>query len=231
MKKLTTKEFITNATEIHKGKYDYSNTIYVNSRTPVTVNCPIHGEFSILANNHTSQRQGCAKCSNEKLAIHLVEKAKNTFTEKAVKIHGQRYDYVKVNYIGYRAKVTIICPIHGEFTQSPNDHLQGCGCPSCATYGFNPKIPGFLYYISINGGQAYKIGITNFSIEERFSVKELSTIKVIQVWEYQNGYECKEKEQEILKEFKDNKYKGSELLTTGNTELFNIDILGLDNEN
>ena len=53
------------------------------------------------------------------------------FIEKAKKIHGDKYDYSKVEYINNRTKVCIICPIHGEFWQIANSHLQGEGCKEC----------------------------------------------------------------------------------------------------
>lgn len=54
------------------------------------------------------------------------------FIEKAKKIHGDAYDYSKVNYIDNKTSVTIICKKHGEFQQKPSDHLSGCGCKKCA---------------------------------------------------------------------------------------------------
>jgi len=54
------------------------------------------------------------------------------FINKAKSIHGERYDYSNVDYIKNDIKVKIICPIHGEFEQSPNNHLKGSGCKKCA---------------------------------------------------------------------------------------------------
>ena len=53
------------------------------------------------------------------------------FIEKAIKVHGDKYDYSKVEYIDYLTPVCIICPKHGEFWQKPNTHLGGSGCPKC----------------------------------------------------------------------------------------------------
>lgn len=53
------------------------------------------------------------------------------FIEKAKLIHGDKYDYSKIEYKNYETKICIICPIHGEFYQTPNKHLNGCGCPKC----------------------------------------------------------------------------------------------------
>lgn len=55
------------------------------------------------------------------------------FIEKAIKIHGSKYIYSKVNYIHSQTKVCIICPNHGEFWQIPKSHLHGSGCPKCKT--------------------------------------------------------------------------------------------------
>ena len=61
-----------------------------------------------------------------------MDKKTENFIETARKIHGDKYDYSKVEYINNSTKVCIICPEHGEFWQTPNKHLSGCGCPKCA---------------------------------------------------------------------------------------------------
>lgn len=55
----------------------------------------------------------------------------NEFILKSQDKHGDKYDYSKVKYIGSKNQIIIICPIHGEFLQRPNDHLNGCGCKKC----------------------------------------------------------------------------------------------------
>ena len=55
----------------------------------------------------------------------------NIFIEKARQIHNDKYDYSKVNYVNSRTKVCIICPTHGEFWQTPHNHLKGYGCAEC----------------------------------------------------------------------------------------------------
>lgn len=54
------------------------------------------------------------------------------FILRAKSKHGDRYDYSKVSYVNDRTKVTIICPLHGEFRQLPSAHLRGQGCPKCS---------------------------------------------------------------------------------------------------
>jgi hypothetical protein len=56
---------------------------------------------------------------------------KEEFIKKAREIHGDKYDYSKVDYKSGDIKVNIICPEHGIFNQSPYSHLSGSGCPKC----------------------------------------------------------------------------------------------------
>ena len=68
----------------------------------------------------------------------------NTFIEKAKKVHGDKYDYSKVDYKGNKIKVEIICPIHGSFWQRPDNHLQGNTCGKCRMTNGEEKIKYFL---------------------------------------------------------------------------------------
>ena len=65
------------------------------------------------------------------------------------------------------------------------------------------------------------------TVEERFSKEDLKNIEIISVWSYENGSDCYKQEQLILKEFKEHRYSGNNLLESGNTELFNYDVLQL----
>jgi len=93
--------------------------------------------------------------------------------------------------------------------------------------GFNMKAPAILYYICIDN-HIYKIGITNNTVQTRFSSKELKKIRIVKIWEHQIGQDAYNEEQHIIKKFKRYKYKSNDLLESGNTELFNRDILQLD---
>ena len=59
-------------------------------------------------------------------------KSNDEFIREAQSIHHNKYDYSKVEYANNKTKVCIICPEHGEFWQTPSDHLNGKGCPQCA---------------------------------------------------------------------------------------------------
>lgn len=123
MKKLTKEIFIEKSKKIHGDKYDYSKVNYINTRTKVCIICPEHGEFWQNPKSHM-MGYGCQKCMREVFDT-------KTFIEKSKKIHGDKYDYSKVEYKNSHTKVCIICPEHGEFWQNPCDHLHGYGCPKC----------------------------------------------------------------------------------------------------
>ena len=74
--------------------------------------------------------QGCPKCGNLNKGIYQKSNTQD-FIKKSKIVHGDKYDYSKVEYKNNRIKVTIICPLHGEFSQKPLDHLHGSGCPEC----------------------------------------------------------------------------------------------------
>jgi hypothetical protein len=122
-KKLTTEQFIQKAREVHGDKYDYSLTKYIGCKDKVKIICPEHGVFEQVASNHLSG--GCVNCPRKK---STTEK----FIKKAIKLHGDKYDYSLVNYISAVDKVQIICAEHGVFEQVASTHLSGSGCVKCS---------------------------------------------------------------------------------------------------
>lgn len=112
---------------IHGDKYDYSKVHYVNARTKVEIICPKHGSFWQTPRDHMRGR-GCKECAREKLL-----KPQEQCIKDFQAIHGDKYNYSKVKYINRRTKVEIVCPEHGSFWQTPSDHLEGYGCPTCGT--------------------------------------------------------------------------------------------------
>ena len=128
-------EFLIKAKNTHGDKYSYSKTVYNGSENKLIITCPKHGDFEQLPNGH--YKSGCQKC-------HLESKnVKETLTDFLVKsenTHGNKYDYNKVNYLDSKTKVTITCPIHGEFKQQPYNHIRGKGCPSCGIESTKVKL-------------------------------------------------------------------------------------------
>lgn len=58
-------------------------------------------------------------------------KTNEEFIKEAIIKHNGKYSYKKTNYIKNNIKVCITCPIHGDFWQTPTNHLSGHGCPEC----------------------------------------------------------------------------------------------------
>jgi very-short-patch-repair endonuclease len=128
-RKLTHAEFISKAKLVHGDKYDYSNVMYKNAKTNVTITCPKHGDFEQMAYGHLCGK-GCRVCAKEKMADNR-RFSTEEFIKKAKLIHGERYDYSKVIYVGCFDKVIITCPKHGDFEQMAHGHLCGKGCRDC----------------------------------------------------------------------------------------------------
>ena len=122
----TTEEFIEKAKTIHNDKYDYSKTVYEKSSKPICIICPEHREFWQTPNNHL-RGQGCPNC-NGHIKLNTEE-----FIKRSKEVHGDKYEYSKVEYKNNLTKVCIICKEHGEFWQKPASHLSNHGCPICNT--------------------------------------------------------------------------------------------------
>lgn len=125
----TTEQFIKDAIKVHGDKYDYSKVEYKGNKIKVTIICPIHGEFDQTPNKHLGG-QGCDKCADARNGFNK-RLSQDEFIKRCKKIHFNKYDYSKVEYTGYDNNITIICPYHGEYTQSAYVHLVGCGCSKC----------------------------------------------------------------------------------------------------
>lgn len=119
-------EFEYKARKIHGDKYDYSKVVYVDSVTPVCIICPNHGEFMQTPRSHFLGK-GCLECSYDKFRLTTED-----FIERSIKVHGDKYDYSKTEYVNSYSKVCIICPKHGEFFQRAQAHMDGHGCPKCS---------------------------------------------------------------------------------------------------
>ena len=171
---------------------------------------------------------GCNVCASKKVGL-LQQYSREEVFDMFYEQHGDKYDYSLVEGVTARDLATIICPIHGPFQQLVGSHRKGCGCPSCSVGGFNGVKPAILYYLRVDryGIVAYKIGITNRTVQERFGT-EFQYITILKTWDYEVGEEARIVETAIKRENKEFKYTGISLLESGNTELFTHDIGGFD---
>lgn len=131
--KITTEEYIQRAKAVHGDKYGYELTEYVDRKILITITCKKHGPIKVNPWTHIKCGSGCIECARDE-KLRTAPKDTESFIEKSIKIHGDKYDYSKVDYKGYKTPVEIICPIHGSFWMKPFVHLQPTyqqGCPKC----------------------------------------------------------------------------------------------------
>lgn len=100
---------------------------------------------------------------------------KDEFIEKAIKKHGDKYDYSKVEYVNDRTKVIIICDKHGEFEQIPNTHYRS-GCGQCGIKKRSESRKTGTERIIENFFK--KFGTTRFDYSEVKYIKKKSPVKI-----------------------------------------------------
>ena len=240
--------FLAKASKKYGDKFTYDLTNYAGlTKNKITIVCPIHGAFEqvphvfLLKNCLT----GCYKCGHESKNKSKT-RSYNNFLECAKKIHGDRYVYPENNnYLNRKSKVIIVCKVHGNFIKSGQKHLSGQGCHKCNAKrlvdegilvgGYNKRLfintprlktkPATLYYLKINDGEYYKIGITTKSVKGRIkgikckSKKEVKLVEIL--WTSEDTLlRCYNKEQRILRKFKDKRVS-----TSWSKELFNFNVL------
>ena len=124
--KLTNKQVISKFKRIHGDVYDYSQVEFVSHKNKVIIVCDEHGSFLQTPPAHL-RGQGCPKCQRKNAT-----KSTELVILEFIEVHGQTYNYNKVNYTNAKTKVLIVCKEHGDFLQTPNTHKNGSGCPKCA---------------------------------------------------------------------------------------------------
>lgn len=138
-KRYTTEEFIEKCKKLpHTEEYTYENTVYVKTDQKVKIFChhkdengAEHGEFEITP-LHLLSGEGCPKCRYIKSSAGIRRTIAQVI-EQATSVHGGKYDYSLITeYKNDRIKYPIICPEHGVFYQTFNNHIKGKqGCPIC----------------------------------------------------------------------------------------------------
>lgn len=127
--------FLSKAKQIHGDKYGYDKVVFVNNYTPVEILCKKCNTYYLQKPIHHASGSGHKPCT-----LFVNTKTTEQFINEAKAIHGDRYDYSKVDYVNAEKKVIIICPDHGEFLQTPHSHLKGCRCHTCARLSHKDKV-------------------------------------------------------------------------------------------
>lgn len=138
-KRYTTEEFINKVKKLkHTQDYSFEDMVYINTKTKIKVNCHHkddngneHGLFEITP-SHFLLGEGCPKCRYMKSAIGRRRSLEEIINE-ANRVHDNKYDYSLITtYKNDKIKYPIICPEHGIFNQTMNNHIKGKqGCPIC----------------------------------------------------------------------------------------------------
>nr|DAX15726.1 MAG TPA: restriction enzyme [Caudoviricetes sp.] len=248
--KLSKEEFLKRAISIHNNAYDYTKTKFINIRSKITVNCPVHGDFTVLAKTHIYNRDNtnalvlggsCPKCASiicnknranktpivcddEIIAMYkrlypmytfknkidrvwiISKKTKtryqkriitfecpqhgiqrvnwvpkteykkdicllcsierkripeNVFLDKLKNKFGDTVDYSKVIYVNGSTPITLICPIHGEFSALPYELLRKrrrlIACTKCCGSTSEEIIKQFLVLNKIEYIRQYRL--------------------------------------------------------------------------
>lgn len=228
-RKLTHNEFISRLYSIKPFIRCAEGQRYNGSFYKLKFICSLNHEFEATPSNILKKETiGCKLCSAIKMSEERI-KSQSLFIDQVREIH-PGYSVIG-EYLGCFRKVEVLCDKGHTFKSRANDLISGSGCSLCRTSGYKDNLPGILYYIRIDheGEVFYKIGITNLSLNKRFSLPERSKIKVLMQEVYDNGLFARLAEKQILHSFNEFLVRGVNVFKKGNTEIFNKDVLCLDN--
>jgi very-short-patch-repair endonuclease len=171
IKRITNLElFVKKAKVLYSEHYDYNKVIFINMKTKVIIKCNIHDvEFKIAPTDFIHSQNGCTLCGKEKQRKQFV-KNKSDWIQESIAVHNNKYDYSKVDYKDNRTKIIIICPIHGEFTQVPNKHVnRGDGCPNCMLENRKMTLKEFLINAKKIHNEKYDYSNTKLTLKGKHS--------------------------------------------------------------
>jgi hypothetical protein len=160
---MNTESFIKKAVDVFGNKYDYSLVDYKKSSVKVKITCREHGVFESTPNNHLRGMGNCPACAEISRA-NKRRYSTQEFIEKAKKVHGNRFDYSKTDYVSCSTEIKIICPKHGEFFQDPYVHLTGKGCRECSDEKHRSNQQEFLDKARKVHGDKYDYSLVDYTI-------------------------------------------------------------------
>lgn len=142
--------------EIHDNYYSYELVKkWNNIGEKIDIICPIHGKVKVVLRNHLAGMK-CRKCANDLIHIQQRNSTKDILN-RVKEIHGNRYDYSKIDYKGMFYPIEVICKEHGSFFIITKDHISGNGCPKCNMSNLEEKVDTYLKNKKYNYIFQYKI--------------------------------------------------------------------------
>jgi hypothetical protein len=140
--------FIRKLEEKYPGFYDTSLVEYINCTTNVIL---IHNGKKVITTP-------MSLFSNKKPITHNRITDTESFVEKARIIHNNKYEYFHTEYVNSHENVIITCHKHGDFLQTPNNHLNGAGCPYCRNSRLENELRNKLSELGVQFLQNYHTG-------------------------------------------------------------------------
>ncbi|MBR6515513.1 MAG: hypothetical protein IKT40_01520 [Bacilli bacterium] len=148
----TLEDKINRLKEVHGDKYDYSEIVEnFKTKSKIPIICHEKDEFGnehgVFYQKYDSHLMGCGcpKC-NKGITSNLEE-----FIKMANSVHNNFYSYDKFVYVNAKTKGIITCPIHGDFEQSPDVHLnRKHSCPKCKSSILEKEVIKLLTENNIN---------------------------------------------------------------------------------
>lgn len=120
-----------------EDRYDYSLVEYSHCKQKVKIIHKKTGEvFEQTPHLHLYRAP-----ENIRLAVR---KTTDQFIKEANEVHDFKFSYEKTKYVKNSVKLTITCPIHGDFEQNPLSHIQGNGCVKCGEYKGEKAVAKYL---------------------------------------------------------------------------------------
>lgn len=136
-------EYLSTLSKEHLEKYDYSESVYLGSKKPMTVRCKLHNTFfDVIPQKHRKNiNNGCKLCSNE------AKKTPSTlYFERCKKIHGDRYEYDETSYTHSHDNIRYFCKSCNQWSEQLAYSHENLGntCPSCKSTKGEIEIREFL---------------------------------------------------------------------------------------
>ena len=213
-------DYLPKLKQMYAGVLDFTNTKYINWKTKIEV-------FDLKYNDVFETTIAVLLEGNYIPRVNTLDR----FLQEVKLRNIEGYDYSNIQWKSSVNKVQIICNKCGiEFPQTPLKHLRGRGCPHCKISGFRTNRPAQVYYLKVKyeDNFYYKIGITNRTYKERYTLTDLALVEEAHVLFFDNGQDALDLETKIKREFKQYLYTGGSIIlqgAKGNAELFTKDVL------
>lgn len=170
--------FVRKSKDKYPGRLKYDSLDYINTSTPVILECIYHGKYEIKPSSHLFSGMGCKTCAKESYR-KLRCRDLTTVLSEIQQVHGGKYEYDfgSLAHIARTDRITIFCQKHGKFEMTLDKHLCGRGCKVCGyietsggTGGYNetnlnrmdayPEGPFYVAELGLCDSDVLKIGIT-----------------------------------------------------------------------